>query len=222
MIGCNVDRRRALGLVTVEALDGDIVVDDGLHRNTQGGIGVVDISGFVMAGLAVVGMRTQDVRPVLHRMAIGARSGINLAQVGRVKRHGMLFTAAGAMVVAREIGRVAVDTLAISAFTAETVTGRAFIGAVGQVVAGGAAVGGMDLTCPNEGGHRGRDVAMVAAGTVLGDRVEFRILFNRTAMVVVMAKEVIGMALDAGAASAAVEGGVAIAVGAIDAGAVDV
>jgi len=221
VIGRNVDRRRPLGPVTVEALDGDVVVDDVLHRNTHWGIGVVDITCFVMAGLAVVSMRAQDVRPILHRMAIGARSGINLAQVGRVNRHGMLFAAAGAMVVTCEVGRMAVDTLAVSAFTTGTVTGRAFVSAVGQVVAGGAAIGGMDLTCSDEGRCRGRDIAMVAADTVLGNCVEFRILLNRTAVVVVMAKEVIGMALDAGATPAAVESGVAVTVDADNAGAVD-
>jgi len=84
-------------------------------------------------------------------------------------------------------------------------------------VAGKAAIRGMDLTGADEGRGRGA----VAAGTVFSHRGERTVLHDRSAVVVVMTNKISGMTLGAGAALAAVVSGVAVTVGAIDAGAVD-
>jgi len=72
-------RGRPLGLMAVEAFDGGVGVNDVLHRNAHCGIREVDIPVFVVADRAVIKMGGQYIRPTLHRMAIGAGFGINLA-----------------------------------------------------------------------------------------------------------------------------------------------
>jgi len=111
-------RWSSLVLMAVEAVDGSgkVVVDDVLYSRAHRSLGV-DVPGGVMAGRADVQMAGQDIIPILHRMAIGAGLGINLAQVGRTYRYLMVNrTADGAMVVASaygaKVGGMAVDTLA--------------------------------------------------------------------------------------------------------------
>lgn len=123
VIGRKMGRWCTFGPMAVEAFDGDEGVDDVLHRSTYCSIGVVDIPVFIVADRAVIKMGGQDICPTLNRMAIGTGPGINLAQVSRVECHSMFNAASGAMVVTAKVGLVAVDTLTISAFTAQTVTG---------------------------------------------------------------------------------------------------
>ena len=140
--------------------------------------------------------------------------GVNLAQVGRADRYFMVDSAAGgAMVMTGKVGGVAVDTLAGMSHT----RGRAFEGAGSAIVAGAAATGCMNLACSD----KGRGGGGVAAGAVRGSRASSSILFDRVGVAVVMAVKVSGMAGKAGASLAAVDRCVAIAVDAINAGAVD-
>ena len=136
---CQTD---ALVLMAVEAMDGagGVTADYILHRRAYRG-DRVDIPGGVVTGGAGVHMGTQDIRPVLHRVAGGAGLRIDLTEVGgRINCDGMVNQATGGtMVMAGEVGGVAVDALA------GAVQGRSFASTGGRAVTGGATLGGMDL-----------------------------------------------------------------------------
>lgn len=109
-VGC----RSRLIQMTVEAVDDPrIIGDDILHRGAHRSLRI-DIASGVMTGGADAEMAGEDIRPILHRVAVGAGLRINLAQICR-RGHGdrMINCPAGrAMVMAGEIAEVAVDALA--------------------------------------------------------------------------------------------------------------
>jgi len=81
----------------------------------------------------------------------GAGLGVNLAQIGRADRDLMVNRTAGAaMVMTGKVGGMAGNTLTLLT-AAQPVTGGAFEGAGGRIVAGGAAECGMDLASTDEG-----------------------------------------------------------------------
>ena len=90
-------------------------------------------------------------------------------------------------------------------------------------MAGGAAKGGMDLTRADKGRNRGAMtvdtfVANLAGINAAGDN---NVFLDRVRMAVVMTVEISGMADKASATFATINPGITVAVGAINAGAVD-
>lgn len=116
----------------------------------------------------------------------------------------------GAMVVAGKVGGVTVD-----AFT-RAVQGRPLEGAAGRAVAGGTLAGGMDLADRHKRCRRG----VMAANAMDAVRGGGGVLLDGIGVAVVMAAEVIGMTGRTFAAIAAVGRSVAVAVYAIDPGAI--
>jgi len=120
-----------------------------------------------MAHGAIVIMDEENIVPVLDRVTFGAGPRVDLAQVGWTNRHRMLRrTASGAVVMTAKVSRMTGDTFALLT-TTHTVIGGAFKGAIGRIVAGGAAKCGMNLTCANKRWRRICDVCVVAADTVV-------------------------------------------------------
>ena len=113
--------------------------------------------------------------------------------------------------MAVEIGAVATDAVAAGN------SRRGNQGGIGRhVVAGGASSGGMGLTSTDEG-RAGGDMAAI---TVAGECSRIGVLSDLGAVVVGVSVKVVSMALGAGAALAAIDGGIAMAADAEDPGAV--
>lgn len=75
---CRADMKLCFVFVAVETVDhSGITCDDVLHRCADRDLGV-DVPGGIVAGSAYAIVGGQDVRPVLHRMAVGARLQVNL------------------------------------------------------------------------------------------------------------------------------------------------
>jgi len=189
--------------VTSDAVDCRVVgvVDDHLYGGA-GGANRVAITAGVMTGGAVIAMGGQNIRPVLDRVAVGARFVINHAQIGcRVDLHRMVNAAASAAVVMAGKGA----SVAALAFAAAS-DGRADAGSRGGRMAGQATIDGMNLAGPDEWGAYGAMAThAIGRGWGGGD-----IDLDRGAMAMSMGVEVSAMTLDAGAAHAAVDGGVTI------------
>lgn len=100
--------RCRLVLMAVEAMD-RILGRVGKIRNHElyGGANCnlgVDVPGCVMTGRANVAVGRQDIGPVQDRVAVGARPGIDLSQIGGDKGDFMFFAAAaGAVVMPGEV-----------------------------------------------------------------------------------------------------------------------
>ena len=157
-------------------------------------------------------MGAEDVRPVLDRMAVGTWLGISLAEIRTADEHGMIDGAAGGTMIMT--GKVAGMTCATLTAAGNS---RGPQGAVGcGVMAGGTTLNVMNLTCTGvRRGHRA-----VTMGTVGGVRVGDAVLLHLGAVVMAVGVKIGGMTLSAGAAVAAVDGG--IAVGAGNAGTIDI
>jgi len=114
-------------------------------------------------------------------------------------------TAGGAMVMAGEVSGVAGDTLAAAG------NRRALEFAVdGRLVAGGAAIIGMDLTGADERGAGGGMAAK--ADTVCRGRSKGGVDLDLIGVAMVVAIEVGGMAIGAGATGAVIDRGIAVTV----------
>lgn len=151
---------------------------------------------------------------IVDHMAIGTGLVTGLTSVsGRVDLDGMIDRASqGAVIMAIEIGGVAVDALGASG----NGNCRGDQAAVGCVMTGAATIGSMDLTGINEG----RGGGVVAANAVGGERAQGDVLFDLGAVVMGVVAEVTRMAGGAGATLAEVDCGVAMATRANDPGAV--
>lgn len=151
MVFLEMRSRGGLVLMAVEAVDriqGRMakIFDDVLHLGKDPGIFGVDSPGGVVAGGADIAMGHKDVWPVQDIVTIRAGSGINLTQITGDKGDLVIdAAAAGAVVMAGEIGSMAGDALTGAAQS------RTLTGAIGSVVAGGAAAGGMGLAGADEG-----------------------------------------------------------------------
>ena len=205
VVNWGMDRRRQFIHMTAGAVDNRLVgvVDHHLYSGA-GGRGWVDVTAGIVTGGANVQMSKQDVRPVLHRVAVRAGLSINHAQVSdRVDLHGMVNgTAGGTMVMTGKGGAMA--ALALSGSS----SGRAQAGCGGGRVTGEAAIGGMDLAQADEG----RDRGAMAADAIGRGRGGGGIGLDRGGVTMGVAVEVGAVALDATAALAAVDRGVTIAV----------
>jgi len=170
----------------------------------SGRVNRIDIPCGVVALTAIVQVGLQDIGPVVGMMAVGARLAVGLAEVGhRIDIRCMVFEAAGlAVVMAREVTEVAVDTLAGAS------GGRADTGAGSRCMTGRAAKLRMDLAATSER----RGCGAVTDHAIGGLRGLGDIGLNRCRMAVAVGVEVGGMALGAGAACAAIDRGVAMAV----------
>ena len=140
-------------------------------------------------------------------MAAGAGLGIGLAHVfgvdGLIDLHAMIDqTAAVAVVMTGKTAGVAIFALA------GAVGGRAGERTAGGQMAGQAAIFSMDLAAAN----KRRVAGVMAAGAIYRGRGGNGIDRHRGGMAVAVAVEVSGMALDAGAAHAAIDPGIAMAV----------
>lgn len=96
-------------------------------------------------------------------MAVRAWLRVYLSQIGRwAEGYGMVYrTPCGAMVVTGKVGRMTIFALA------SAIQRRPFQAAVADVMAGGATVGGMDLTRSHEW-RRGRAMAADTIDAVRG------------------------------------------------------
>lgn len=115
--------------------------------------------------------------------------------------------------MAIEIGGVALDT-----FAAASHGGEDELAVARRVVAGGATLGGMDLS----GANVRRGDGAVAANTVGCERRRCHVFLDLRVMVVVVAVEIAGMTLGAGAARPTIDRGVTVAIEANDPGAVGI
>jgi len=176
----------------------------------------IDVAGGVVAGGASSIMSCHDIRPVEDRVAVGAVLIVGLRLIsGQVEFDVMIDRTAGlTVVVAGEISGMAGDAFA-GVIKRQTLT-QSRIG----VVAGGAAARGMDLSAADKG--RGGGGVAAQAHAVGCRRGESHVLGNPACVVVVVIVEVPGMAFEAGAAGAAIDPGIAVAIGPVDPGAGDV
>jgi len=177
----------------------------------------IDVTGGVMTGSATVDANSvfnQDFSKTANHMAVGTGLIGGLAPIGgRIKLDPMIQGAAGhPAIMAIEIGGVAHDAFAAAGHGREEE-----LAVDRRVVAGGATLGGMDFT----GSNVWRGGGGVTTDTVGGQRGGRYVFLNLYGMVMFMAVEVAGVALSAGAAGAAIDRGVAVAVSANDPGAVD-
>jgi len=157
-------------------------------------------------------MDGQDLREIANNMAVGTGLRVGLTPVGgRVDLDGMIDQTTGRpMVMTIEIGAMTGDALTAAS------NSRGYQATVSRVVAGAAAFGRMGLTGTDEG----RGGCRVAAGTVGRGRGRGHVLLDLGAVVMGVGAKVGRMAGSAGAASAAVDRGIAMAVDTGDTGAV--
>jgi len=207
MIDVQMGGRCCLVLMAVEAIHHALVGvgNDHGYRSAGRGLGVDITGGVVTLDTAASLMNGEYLREVANNMAIGTGLVIGLTSIGgRVELDGMIDqTAQGAMIMAIEIGGVAGDTLAATSNSRGNQT------TVRRVVAGGAALWRMDLTASGE--WRGGGAGM-AAGTVNRGWAGEHVFLDLGAVVMGVAGKVVSMASSAGAASAAVDRGVAMAI----------
>lgn len=208
------DAERALVPMTVQTVDFAVVGigDDHRHRGA-GGEQRIDITSGVVAGAAATEMGAQDFSKVGDHMTIGAGLGIALAEVGCWIDLDVVIDGAArqAMVMTIEVSGVTGGALAAAS------DGRGDQGAVASgVVACGAPFWGMNLV----EAYKWRGCRTVATDAVAGGRDGHGICFDLVAVVMGVGVEVGGMAFGAGAASAGVDRGVAMAVNSGDSGSV--
>jgi len=157
-------------------------------------------------------MGGQDIGPVEDRVAVGTVLGVCLGKIGsQIELDAMFDAAARAMVMGREQSGMAGDALTAA------INSRGDEITVSGIVAGGAALFAMDLGVSDEW----RSGGGVATDTVDRGRGGGGVFLHLTAVVMVVAVEITGMAIDAGAAIAVIVCGIAVAVHANDPLAVD-
>ena len=152
-------------------------------------------------------MNGEYLREIANNMAIGTGLVVGLASIGgRVELDGMIDqTAQGTMIMAIEIGGVAGDALGAACND----NSRCNQAAVCCVVAGSAALWRMDLTATDKGRSGG---AGVTANAVNRGWAGEYVFLDLGTVVMGVAGKVVSMASSAGAASAAVDRGVAMAI----------
>lgn len=156
MVGDIVIERRLLVHMAIQAIYRAMtrIHNHHVYRGPGGNRGV-DIPVRIMAGRAEREVGGHDIRPIKNRMAVGARDGDSLAEIGRTDLNRMVDRPpSDAMIVSREITGMATRALSgLAQSGTPTQAGR-------RIVAGVAAVAGMNLTRPNEGtggGHMAAD-----------------------------------------------------------------
>lgn len=216
--GRGVDCRGQFILMTVYAVDcwglaG--VFDDHLHggasRNSPG----IDVTGCVVTGPAVIAMGGHDVGPVQRRVAVGAGFVIDHTLVGGGVELYLVGGVTAAMGMAGKGAGVAVLALAAAVGSGTDADG------CGGGVTGHAAIDFMNLAGRAEGRGGGIGVAAQAVLGGSGGACLKGIDLDRGIVAVGVSVKVGAMALDAGAAFAEVDGGIATAVDPDSAVAVD-